>query len=203
MTGKFEKRKQHGVSQKAFIVLLAVVLTVGCAIGGTVAWLVANSDPVVNTFTYGDINIGLTETKEGPFKIVPGCNIEKDPVVTVDANSEDCFLFVKIDKTDWPDTLTETVDSKSVCKVRYTLADGWTELEDGVYYRTVSNSNAAQTFPVLANNQVIVSENLTKDEVNAAAANPSLTFTAYAVQAHKNATETFTAAEAWAKVDVQ
>ena len=57
------KRKKKGVSTKVFLSLLALVLVVGCAVGGTIAWLTAKTDPVVNTFTYGKINIALTETK--------------------------------------------------------------------------------------------------------------------------------------------
>lgn len=194
------KRKFSG---KAVALLLAVALVMGGAIGGTIAWLIDETDSVVNTFTYGDINIELTETKgtlneetqqrEG-FKILPGNDIEKDPKVTVKAGSEDCWLFVKIEEADWP-SFTETVDGQSVKKVRYEVADGWTQLTvngsavAGVYYRTngVSSSQSDQDFAVLKNDKVTVSENLTKTEVKTASAQkPTLTFTAYAVQKDSN-----------------
>ena len=57
----YEKRRS--VSGRLFVLMLALVLVLGCAVGGTVAWLVAKTEPVVITFTYGDINITLTETK--------------------------------------------------------------------------------------------------------------------------------------------
>ena len=63
---------RRSVSSKAFAAVLALVLVLGCALGGTVAWLVAKSDPVVNTFTYGDININLEETTGSSYKIIPG-----------------------------------------------------------------------------------------------------------------------------------
>lgn len=44
-------------------VFMSVILAVGCVAGGTVAWLVAKTDDVVNTFTFGDINIKLDEAK--------------------------------------------------------------------------------------------------------------------------------------------
>ena len=54
--------RRRSVSSRAFIALLALVLVIGCVAGGTVAWLVAKTEPVVNTFTYGNINITLAET---------------------------------------------------------------------------------------------------------------------------------------------
>ena len=53
----------RSVSGKTFIAVLALVLVIGCAVGGTAAWLATKSDSIVSTFTYGDINIELTETK--------------------------------------------------------------------------------------------------------------------------------------------
>lgn len=189
------KRKKKGVSTKVFLSLLALVLVVGCAVGGTIAWLTATTDPVVNTFTYGKINIALTETKpeNKQATIIPGVNISKDPKVTVKAGSEACWLFVKVGEANWP-----TFTDKDGRKVSYTIATGWAELpgESGVYYREVNAVTADTDFYVLKDNMVTVSEELTKAEVNGITTQPTLTFTAYAVQ--KDGINT--AAEAWDKV---
>ena len=170
---------RRGVSRKMFIVMLALVLALGCAVGGTIAWLTDKTDSVVNTFTYGDINIELKETTQNPYKIIPGKNIDKDPKVTVKANSETCYLFVKVDEENWP-TFTDTNGAK---KVSYDIADGWKPLagHDGVYWREVGAVTADTTFDVLKGNIVTVSNTLTKDEIKNAEA-PTLTCTAYAVQ---------------------
>lgn len=187
-------KKFRELSGKLVVAMLAVTLLIGCAIGGTVAWLTAKTDPVVNTFTYGDINIELTETKPAnrEAKIIPGVNIEKDPKVTVKANSEACYLFVKVEETG------TFVDGK----VTYSIADGWTKLTgvtgvDNVYYREVNAVTADTNFAVLKDNKVTVSAELTKAEVNAITAEnqPKLTFTAYAVQKDGFST----AAAAWAE----
>lgn len=192
------KRKKKGVSTKVFLSLLALVLVVGCAVGGTIAWLTATTEPVVNTFTYGKIKIELAETTGTKYKIIPGVNISKDPKVTVKADSEACWLFVKVAEKG-----TFVTD-----KVTYSIANGWTkgdgtDIPTNVYYRSVSASDGNQDIYVLAgdatypNGVVTVSENLTKAEVNSVAATqPTLTFTAYAVQ--KDGINT--AAEAWAQV---
>lgn len=192
-------KKKRGVSGKTFALLLAVVLVVGCAIGGTVAWLVDNTNEVKNTFTYGDINIDLTESVDPNFDILPGNDITKDPKVTVETGSEDCWLFVKIEEENWP-AFTEA--DGSTLKVRYDLAEGWAPLTGvpGVYYRQATSGDS---FYVLAGNTVYVSENLTKGEldsikVSGVLPQPTLTFTAYAVQRDSNIT---TAADAWEKVE--
>ena len=70
MKMKHVANRRRSVSSRAFIALLALVLVIGCVAGGTVAWLVATSDTVTNTFTYGKIDITLTET-ERTYNIVP------------------------------------------------------------------------------------------------------------------------------------
>lgn len=204
------KRKKKGVSTKVFLSLLALVLVVGCAVGGTIAWLTAKTDPVVNTFTYGKIKIELTETegtldaesKSHKFTIIPGVNISKDPKVTVTAGSEACWLFVKVEEVKWP-----TFADENGKKVSYAIEAGWTQgdgtdIPANVYYREVNAVTADTYFYVLAgdatypNGVVTVSEELTKAEVNGITTQPTLTFTAYAVQ--KDGIDT--AADAWAKV---
>ena len=191
---KNESRKRRSVSSRTFVMLLALVLVIGVAAGGTVAWLVAQTDSVVNTFTYGDINIGLSETTGSTYKIIPGVDIEKDPKVTVEAGSEDCYLFVEVEEKNWP----TFVEDDGTRKVNYSIAEGWTELEGvtGVYYREVPATTANTSFNILSGDKVTVSENLTKAEINSVQTQPKLTFTAYAVQ--KDGIDD--AAAAWAKV---
>lgn len=170
------------VSIKIAALIAAIVLVIGCTAGGTVAWLVSKPTAITNVFTVGDINATLTETKT-EFKIVPGVVIAKDPVATVTANSEDCYLFVKLTEENWP-TFTEATEAGSTTrKVKYEIADGWTKLEDGVYYREVLKKDTEnRAFPVLKDNQVTVSSTLTKEEANAIQKAPKLTVAVYAVQ---------------------
>ena len=179
---------RRSVSSKAFAAVLALVLVLGCALGGTVAWLVAESGPVTNTFTYGDINIALTETTGEDYKIIPGVDIAKDPKVTVKADSEACWLFVKVDE----------VGTFVADKVTYSVADGWTALtgQPGVYYREVGAVTADTDFYVLKDNVVKVSDTLTKEDIKDITTRPTLTFTAYAVQKDGIAD----AATAWSKI---
>ena len=185
------KHCRRGPGGKAFTAMLALTLVLAAywAVGGTAAWLAAKSEPIVSTFTFGDINITLTETdhQEGPTKIIPGVDIPKDLKVTVQADSVDCWLFVRVKKAG------TFVDGK----VTYFIDDGWTKgdgaIPEGVYYREVKGVTADEVFPVLKDDKITVSNELTKQEIQNITG-PTLTFTAYAVQ--KEGINT--AAEAWA-----
>ena len=185
------------MKKKITVTVVALALVLCFAIGGTLAWLKTETTPVVNTFTYGDINITLDESDNLDLKMVPGKSIRKDPVVTVMAKSEACWLFVKVEKSSNFDNF-----------MTYGVASGWTRLtedtkgnaiSDLIYWREVDASNEQQAFEVLEDNEVSVLGTVTKDNLNALDANsannyPTLTFTAYAVQRDTNIT---TAAQAW------
>ncbi len=171
--------------KKLLIMLASLVLVFCTVIGGTLAWLVVETKPVVNTFTYGNINITLTETDTGDndndpntnkYVMIPGNEITKDPLVTVEKGSESNWLFVKVTKSD---NFNEFMT--------YEIADGWTIVdgENDVYYREVSFSNDKQEFNVIKNNKVTVKgEEITKEKIDALTDStlPKLTITAYAVQ---------------------
>lgn len=173
------------MKKKTLALVLALTLLVAGVVGGTLAWLTDRTAEVKNTFTVGDINIDLTETTRD-YKMVPGNKLDKNPTVTVKANSEACWLFVKV---------TESENLNNF--ITYAIAEGWTELESGVYYREVSASNADQTFPVLKDDAVTVNNTVTKAMLTADGfTNPTLTFKAYAIQKDHFTT----AAAAWAEI---
>ena len=195
------------IAMLSVFIMLAMVV-IGRSVSGTVAWLVSKSESTVSTFTLGDINITLTESDFGsqPIKIIPGIDIKKDPKVTVMANSEACWLFVKVEERNWPDFK----EKNGTRKVSYSVNDGWIPLKNnpGVYFREVSAEDAQKgiNYTVLAGDEscssgvIKVSQELTKAEINSISSygnQLSLTFTAYAVQR----AGIDTAAAAWATVN--
>lgn len=187
------KHCRRGPGGKAFTAMLALTLVLAAywAVGGTAAWLAAKSEPIASTFTFGDINITLKETdpQEQPTKIIPGVDIPKVLRVTVQADSVDCWLFVKV----------EEAGTFVNGKVTYSIDDDWTKgdgspIPKNVYYREVSDVTADREFPVLKDDKITVSKELTKQEIRNIADDPTLTFTAYAVQREG----IDTAADAWA-----
>lgn len=201
------RRNSNGISARVLVMAVALTLIIGGIIGGSVAWLTARSDTVVNTFTTSDITVKLEETKGKTstgtyeFKMVPGCTIDKDPKAWVVEGSEDCILFVKLE---WENNTFD--NNKSY--VTYTIADGWTGLayHPGVYYRTVRSTEMGEShkFSILKDDKVTVSGDITKEMMNSltdgTAQKPTLTITAYASQLYKDSTTEFSAAEAWANI---
>lgn len=176
------------MKRKSLTILIAVVLVVVCAIGGTLAWLTAQTQEVTNTFTVGNIDITLTETgaidtdndefvDSKSYSMVPGTVLDKDPKITVAGGSEKCYLFVKVDKSTTLDTY-----------IAYTIDSGWKNVPnaDGVYYQIVNKNAGNQDFGVLANDTVTVKNTVTKDNMDYLntdeAIQPTLSFKAYAVQ---------------------
>lgn len=86
------------------LALCAVMLVVG-SVAGTMAFLY-DKDTVTNTFTVGQVAIELDETdvdvngvkdgntrvKDNDYKLMPGHTYTKDPMVTVNAGSEESYV---------------------------------------------------------------------------------------------------------------
>ena len=185
------------------LITIACLSVILCSlIAGSIAWLTDQTKPVVNKFKPSTINITLSET-ERDYKMVPGQTIAKDPTITVAANSEACYVFVKIEEKlgAWKDlglTFKQCID--------YTIAAGWTPLDGvaGVYHRVVEavgtesqslsvigyNLALADGATTFVANEILVQNTVTKDMMDKLYKDgsintevlPTLTFTAYACQ---------------------
>lgn len=201
------------LSTKAAVILLTMALLIGGTVGGTVAWLSMKTESVVNTFTVGNIYIelkehtlvngSLSETEatanvENTYKILPGTEQPKDPFVRVKANSEACWLFVKIEEP----YNKATISGREY--VSYSIDKSWkttSGLPAGVYYKQVEFTSADAVHNILEGKKVSYSSDLTKTDLDELSSNkPKLTFTAYAIQ--QNAAFD-NAVSAWTKVSGQ
>lgn len=166
---------------KACIAALCAVVLVAASVFATVAYLTSTAT-VTNTFTYGNVKITLDEakvneygaTEDAPrvtgntYRLIPGHTYTKDPTIHVDADSEDCWIFAKVENGLGEDAVL------SIDLDKWTLVDGTAN----VYaYCTVAKAGDAAT----------VFENFTFDSSangeSHAVANHEIKITAYAVQA--------------------
>ena len=171
-------------AKKILSLLLCAVLLVAASVAGTLAYLTDN-DTTTNTFTVGKVDIELQEYEVDPqtgkktetqtvvqkledLELVPGRIIEKNPFITVASDSENCWLFVKI-------------ENNLGNAVTITGMEDWTPVEgnDGyyMYKETVAAGAKKDVFK-----SVTVDAELEYDDLNAIA-NKNIVITAYAVQA--------------------
>lgn len=182
-------------TKKLAIAVVALSLALVCAVGGTLAFLVAKSGTVTNTFTYGEIAIKLWEenkTNESGMNftdVVPGDVLEKDPVVTVVEGSEACYVYVLIDNQ-----LGEAAS--------YNIGETWEHVHESgtkVLYRytsVVDATEAAQDLTVFTT--LTFEADLVKNDVDALA-DKDVVISAYAHQSDNTDQETADAAAiAWA-----
>ena len=100
------------MKRKIIAICLCAALLAVAVIGGTLAYFTDETQKVQNTFSVGNVKITLDEakldesgnatserTEEGNDYgvMMPGSSISKDPTVHVDKDSQDAWLFVKLD----------------------------------------------------------------------------------------------------------
>lgn len=182
-------RTKKTVSMKAVVLLMAVVLLIGCTVGGSLAWLMTKTEAVTNTFVAGGIEIELTETlldatnnpNGNEYQLIPGKTYAKDPKVTVkETTNVDCYLFVKVEENNAGNHLTYALNF-----------DDWIPVETAtsyrVYAREVKTTDSVKSWNLLkgkdgyTNGYVSVNDTLTLGDMSTAD-DSALKFTAYAIQ---------------------
>ena len=152
------KGNKKAISSKTLALLLALMMLVGGIVGGTIAWLTDETDEVTNTFTTSDISISLDET-ERTYQMVPGWVIDKNPTVTVSANSEDCYVFVEITGTNASIIKGDDGIYHLGDYIVYSIGEGWTPLDEEKY---------PNVFYKIVNEDATADEDTATDETNTA-----------------------------------
>ena len=179
------------------LVACAVLLVVG-SIAGTLAYM-KDSVTVQNTFTAGNVSITMDEavvdkygdptggrTDEGnEYKLIPGHEYTKDPVISVESGSEECYVFFKLDNG-LVDTEGNSIATFNIDTTIWKLVAGKTN----VYYYD-GTLNAGDTCTAFT--KFVIDE----DAPVANYEGKNVTVTAYAVQADgfDDANAAWTAAE--------
>lgn len=196
--------------KKKILGAVSIVLILCVAVGATLAWLFDTTETITNTFTLGKVDIVLDEkavdsdnritTGGNQYQLIPGNTYFKDPTVTVKADSEACYLYVKFDDTNAATYLNYT--STLTTENGWTQGDG-TAIPANVWYRDVADTDADQAWVLLAETSedvmVTVKTGLTENQISNATGNnaPILAYTAYAIQKANVAT----AAAGWAELN--
>lgn len=188
------------------IMSVAVALVCALAVGATLAYLTSLTGPVTNTFTVGNVTITLDESgvdeygkvisgadpvTGNRYKLIPGHTYVKDPTIHVDADSEDCYLFVKVVNGLASYEATTNTIAAQMTDNGWSLVNGQTD----VYcYNAVAT--ARQNVPVFGSFTLDGNANFsgfTPDPENGTIPSLNIEITAYAVQ--RDGFDT--AADAW------
>lgn len=156
--------------KKKIAVAVSLLLVLALSVGGTIAYLTAQTGTITNTFSIGNITLALTEYIANPdydendtsskqwieaangsaFHVVPGGEDAKKPVITVGADSEACYLYVCI-----TNTVKVEVDEEPVTVASVNVNSPWVQVKkegDMTLYRYGSNpvdsNSSAQEFTV-------------------------------------------------------
>jgi predicted ribosomally synthesized peptide with SipW-like signal peptide len=164
------------------------ILLVAVSIAGTVAYL-TSTDSVKNTFTVGKVAITMDETdvdeygvkdgdtrvKANEYKLIPGHKYVKDPTITVKANSEKCYLFVKIENGI---ASIEAAGETAIVNQLTSTTYGWTahDVNAGIYYKVIESATTDQTVPVFGSFKLADTADVSRY------ADAKINVTAYAIQ---------------------
>lgn len=149
-------------NKKLVIAVVALSLALACVVGSTLAFLVAESETVTNTFTYGNIQIELWENPldaDGNFdtdnknyegleylKVVPGDEVKKNPTVTVKEDSENCYVYVLV-----TNNLISTAENAVTPVATLNIKENWISIEtsgNSTLYRYTTNPQTAGDYNV-------------------------------------------------------
>lgn len=137
----------------------------------------AHSQDEGRVITFGD----LTVTDSGSAQVQPGVAAKKNLTVHFEGSEAATYVFVELQGSDWTrgaDNRTYTYGADSLS---WRVADGWTHLQDNVYYRELA-PNTVLDAGLIAGGTVDVSENMTRTELEELSKALSIRVRAAAVQ---------------------
>lgn len=192
MAGKrLAKPNKRRLPLRAWLLYLAVVTFALTGVTFSRYVASAHSQDEGRVITFGD----LTVTDSGSVQVQPGVPAKKDLTVRFDGSEAATYVFVELKGSDWTrgaDNRTYTYGGGSLS---WRVADGWTHLQDNVYYRELA-PNTALDDGLIDDGAVDVSEDMTRTELEKLKA-LSIRVQAAAVQREGGDT----AETAWARVN--
>lgn len=136
----------------------------------------AHSQDEGRVITFGD----LTVTDSGSVQVQPGVAAEKDLTVRFEGSEAATYVFVALEGSDWTRG-ADGIYHDAAGLMTWRVADGWTHLQDNVYYRELE-PNTALDAGLIAGGTVDVSENMTRTELEKLSKALSIRVRAAAVQ---------------------
>lgn len=192
MAGKrLAKPNKRRLPLRAWLLYLAVATFALTGVTFSRYMASAYSQDEARVITFG----GLTVTDSGVTPVQPGVAAQKDLAVRFDGSEAATYVFVELQGSDWTQD-ADGIYHDATGLMTWRVADGWTHLQDNVYYRALS-PNTALDAGLIAGGTVDVSEDMTRTELEKLSKALSIRVQAAAVQREGGDT----AETAWARVN--
>lgn len=134
----YGKRKPNIRLNRTAVLLIAIILLLGAAVGSTVAFLIDKTEPVKNSFEYAKVSCEVTENFT---------NNKKDNVQVKNTGTIDAYIRATY-VVNWVDA-QGNIASSDPAGYEYTLTanlnNGWTNGSDGYFYYTSPVAPGAST----------------------------------------------------------
>ena len=129
--GKYRKTNLRRSRRRAYrgrmtAMALATVLLLALAIGGTVAWLTANGQPITNTFNPSKVTCAVTETFDKTTGVKTNVNV---------TNTGDIDAYIRVKLVTYRTNAQGQHIGGTATLPQFTLGEGWVEY-NGYYYYT-------------------------------------------------------------------
>ena len=192
MAGKrLAKPNKRRLPLRAWLLYLAVATFALTGVTFSRYMASAYSQDEARVITFG----GLTVTDSGVTPVQPGVAAQKDLTVHFDGSEAAVYVFAEV-QGGWTRGADNHTYTYGAGRLSWRVADGWTHLQDNVYYRELA-PNTALDAGLIAGGAVNVSENMTRTELQALPTTLGIRVQAAAVQREGGDT----AETAWARVN--
>ena len=192
MAGKrLAKPNKRRLPLRAWLLYLAVATFALTGVTFSRYMASAYSQDEARVITFG----GLTVTDSGVTPVQPGVAAQKDLTVRFEGSEAATYVFVELQGSDWTRG-ADGIYHDAAGLMTWRVADGWTHLQDNVYYRALS-PNTALTAGLIDGGAVNVSEDMTRTELEKLSKALHIRVQAAAVQREGGDT----AETAWARVN--
>lgn len=176
MAGKrLAKPNKRRLPLRAWLLYLAVVTFALTGVTFSRYVASAHSQDEGRVITFGD----LTVTDSGSAQVQPGVAAKKDLTVHFDGSEAAVYVFAEV-QGGWTRG-ADGIYHDAAGLMTWRVADGWTHLQDNVYYRELA-PNTVLDAGLIAGGTVDVSENMTRTELEELSKALSIRVRAAAVQ---------------------
>lgn len=121
--GKFNKKNRRLRWRREFVLLCSILVLLIGMVGGTLAYLITNTDPVTNTFTAPEIDVTIPEDFDDGDKVKSNVKVKNQCDFEVYARA----TYVAYWQNASGEVYSETPD------VSVEIGASWTNMSDGYY----------------------------------------------------------------------